>query len=88
MSFPIGRTVATPGAISAMVKGGFSLLSLLDRHLLHDWGDVDEHDQQVNDRAVEDGTRIFSVYKKNGRTIWVITEGDRSVTTLLLPEEY
>jgi hypothetical protein len=63
---------------------------LLRRHQSADWGDVDEHDSEVNFRAVEHGMRILSVYRvgDSREVIWVITEADRSVTTILLPEEY
>ncbi|AMU85990.1 hypothetical protein [Dehalococcoides mccartyi] len=66
----------------------------LNRHVKGDWGDVDEDDKQTNDQALKQGTRLLSVYNddrfpKNGvATIWIITEGDRSVTTILFPDEY
>jgi hypothetical protein len=54
-----------------------------------DWGEFDAHDRQSNDRAVQDGTRILSAYQlSDGTRLWIITEADRSTTTLLLPEEY
>jgi hypothetical protein len=60
---------------------------LLKRHVTGDWGDVCEEDEGLNDEAIDDGTRILSVYKINGElTIWVITEADRSSMCLLLPE--
>ena len=61
----------------------------VSRHLFGDWGDVDTHDGSVNDRAVVNGDRVVSAYTTtNGIKIWVITEWDRSVTTLLRPEDY
>jgi hypothetical protein len=61
----------------------------LKRHLAGDWGDVCDDDRVVNELALQNGERLFSVYKKEGLpTIWIITEWDRSVTTALFPEEY
>lgn len=61
----------------------------LTRHQSGDWGDVDEHDRYVNEQALETGSRIMSVYQSiEGKRFYVITEWDRSVTTLLLPEDY
>ena len=85
----LGQVVATPGALDAMEKSGETPLVFLSRHASGDWGDVDAEDKQANDRAVEDGERLLSAYKtKLGTKLWVITEWDRSVTTLLLPDEY
>ena len=65
------------------------LLAALKRHLSGDWGDVSEDDKQSNDEAVKDGDRILSAYHAPDRTkFWIITESDRSMTTLLLPDEY
>ncbi len=87
--FAIGRTVATPGAMAAMEEAGVNPAELLKRHVTGDWGDVCEEDEGINDEAIDDGTRILSVYKVNDElTIWVITEADRPSTCLLLPEEY
>ncbi len=87
--FAIGKTVATPGAMAAMEEAGVNPGELLTRHVTGDWGDVCEEDGGLNDEAIDDGTRILSVYKINDElTIWVITEADRSSTCLLLPEEY
>jgi len=61
----------------------------LQRHLAGDWGDVCDEDRVANELALQNGERLFSVYKKEGLpTIWLITEWDRSVTTVLFPEEY
>lgn len=80
--FSLGKTGITPGAQELLIK------SLLARHVTGDWGELTEHDKQANDDAVKDGTRIFSAYIVGSEKIWVITEADRSVTTLLLPGEY
>jgi len=61
----------------------------LKRHLAGDWGDVCDEDRVANELALQNGERLFSVYKKEGLpTIWIITEWDRSITTALFPEEY
>lgn len=90
MRFPIGRTVVTPGALEAL--GGMQLAALpyLQRHVRGDWGDINESDAEANEQALETGqSRIFSVYPlKNGERLWIITEWDRSVTTLLLASDY
>jgi len=85
--FPLGRIVATPGALDAMDVLGMA--AALKAHQSGEWGDVDTEDAVSNDAAVHDGTRIFSVYRTaRGEKFWIITEWDRSVTTVLLPEEY
>lgn len=89
--FHPGRIVATPGAIQAL--GDESALAnaaaLLDRHMAGDWGAICQEDSDSNTLALARGGRIMSVYDgPDGATIWIITEADRSVTTLLLPEEY
>ena len=71
-----------------MEDAGVNPAELLKRHVTGDWGDVCEEDEGLNDEAIDDGTRILSVYKINSElTIWVSTEADRSSTCLLLPEE-
>ena len=87
--FPLGHTLATPGALGIMQGLGLSPDALLGRHQRGDWGDLDEEDKQRNDSALVDGSRIFSAYQiAEGARFWVITEADRSATTILLPEEY
>jgi hypothetical protein len=86
--FKLGRLVATPGALVAMEECGVDATTLLARHAANDWGDVDAHDKRANDRAIFDETRILSAYDVGGARFWIITEADRSVTTILLPEEY
>ena len=63
-------------------------LALLTRHATGDWGKLDDHDQEVNRRAVKDGDRVFSEYMVGDLKLWIITEADRSVTTILLPADY
>jgi len=87
--FPLGRVVATPGALSAFEKAEQLPAAFLDRHVHGDWGDVPEEDKQENERSVEQGLRILSAYTTSaGDKIWILTEADRSATTLMLPEEY
>ena len=87
--FPPGQIVATPGALDALRGSGPALAVLLARHLSGQWGDLDAHDQQANDAALRDGSRLLSAYTlDDGTRIWVITEADRSSTCVLLPSEY
>jgi hypothetical protein len=87
--FPLGQIVATPGALEALARSGQSPTDFLDRHVAGDWGEVDEHDRQANEDALVDGDRLLSAYQTClDDRLWVITEWDRSVTTLLLPEDY
>ncbi|MFX1802078.1 hypothetical protein PWR66_00110 [Paraburkholderia sp. A1RO-5] len=88
--FHLGRTVATPGALDAMQRAGVLPLTLLVRHQCGDWGELDAEDRAANDRAVSEGTRILSAYQvgPNREKIWVVTEWDRSATTILCPNEY
>lgn len=87
--FPLGRLVATPAALTALVVAKVSPWALLARHAHADWGDLDEHDRAANDLALTAGTRLLSAYRLPDRTtVWVITEADRSATTLLLPDDY
>jgi len=87
--FQLGQTVLTPGAQDALEKNGQSAREFLLRHARGDWGEVSEEDAIENDRAMVNGTRLLSAYSLiDGTKLWVITEGDGSVTTLLLPEEY
>ena len=87
--FALGRILATPGAINAMREAGESPLRLLRRHVHGDWGDLHEDDQRANELAIRRGMRILSAYVlSTDERVWVITEADRSSTTILLPEEY
>jgi len=86
--FSLGRTVATPGAIAALQSINIPKSLLLVRHHAGDWGDLSDADKAANDDAVVNNDQIFSAYQFNDIRIWVITEADRSSTTILLPEEY
>lgn len=87
--FQLGQTVLTPGAQDALEKNGQSAREFLLRHGTGDWGELSEEDAIENNLALVNGTRLLSVYSLlDGIKLWVITEPDRSVTTLLLPKEY
>jgi hypothetical protein len=89
--FPLGQVVTTPGVLELIEKQGAALgilVPLLSRHQLGDWGDLDDEDKAENDLSVEKGFRILSAYHIHGEKVWIITEADRSVTTVLLPSEY
>ena len=81
--------MATTGAILFCEENNIALLGVVRRHLSGDWGDMSDSDKKQNDDAVRTGeTRIFSAYEFTAGRLWVITEWDRSVTTILLPSEY
>jgi len=85
---PLGRVVITQGAHAALEASPTGAAYMLNRHVTGDWGDVDSEDWTANDRALADGNRLLSVYHIEGAKFYVITEWDRSATTILLPEEY
>jgi hypothetical protein len=92
--FPLGQIVATPGAIAVMEAldpdGDHSRYAarLLARHHSGDWGELEQQDQEQNQIALVNRGRIFSMYGTNGDKLYVITEADRSSTTILTPNEY
>ncbi len=101
--FAVGQLAATPGALALLEHHGISVAALVNRHIHGSWGDICADDAEQNEAAIELGNRVMSVYrlvdaqrlaatpfaKRNDLpTVWVITEADRSVTTLLLPSEY
>ncbi len=89
MTFPLGRVLATPGALDALGDSGETTDMLLTRHAHEDWGDVDGYDWKANDEALVRGLRLLSAYTlRSGVKVWLITEADHSATTLLLPNEY
>jgi hypothetical protein len=84
----LGSVFVTPGARSRLNMNDI-LIALLTRHMAGDWGDVDADDWKENDHSVKNGYRILSSYvDRNVEKFWIITEADRSATTILLPEEY
>jgi hypothetical protein len=87
--FALGTVVATPGALACLERWQTGVWPLLARHQTGDWGELSQEDMRENERAVATGLRVLSSYPLgNDERIWIITEADRSVTTLLLPEEY
>jgi hypothetical protein len=87
--FPLGRVVATPGALRVLEEANQNAFEFLAKHQAGDWGELCEEDIRENEFSVLNGFRILSAYRtRNDVRIWVITEADRSATTLLLPEEY
>jgi hypothetical protein len=86
--FPLGQVVATPGALELLDQAAVNAAELLQRHVSGDWGIVPEDDAELNQSSVSDGNRILSSYPVGDDRIWIITEADRSSTTLLLPSEY
>lgn len=87
VKFGLGRVVCTPGALE-LAGDPAAFLPRLARHARGDWGLVDGEDRRANDEALVHGLRVLSAYVLGGRRVWVITEADRSVTTVLLPGEY
>lgn len=86
--FPLGHLVATPGALELLDQAAVNASDLLQRHQHGDWGNVPPEDAEENELSVINGFRILSSYPVGDGRIWIITEADRSSTTLLLPEEY
>jgi hypothetical protein len=87
--FEPGQIVSTPGALAALAESAQHPGDFLSRHLNGDWGDLCEEDKQTNQEALAEDLRLLSAYRTTaGSKLWIITEADRSVTTLLLPEEY
>lgn len=86
--FPMGQIVATPAVADHFAAHGVSPMDYLRRHAHGDWGDVPPEDAAANQASIERGTRILSSYTVASEPVLVITEADRSYTTLLLPSEY
>jgi len=92
MRFNPGQLVMTRGVndlVADSAKFAKHVHLSLRRHLAGDWGEVCDEDRTANESALKEGDRLFSVYKKEGvPTIWIITDWDRSATTVLFPDEY
>lgn len=89
----IGQVVITPGALESFEQANEHPTQYLKRHIQLDWGEVDEEDKSANDSALQTGSRLLSAYRlSTGTKIWIITEatveGQRPLTTILLPDEY
>jgi hypothetical protein len=89
--FQLGQTCCTPGVLELMELpqlAAVELLPILNRHASGDWGEVCDEDKASNDRALKHGSRLLSAYTFRDTKVWIITEADRSITTVLLPSEY
>ena len=87
--FPLGQIVATPGALAALERAKQTATCFLARHATGDWGELEPTDIAENEYSMAHGFRLLSSYQTGaGEKLWIITEADRSVTTLLLPDEY
>jgi hypothetical protein len=88
--FSLGQVVATPGALTLLAGAPTNPAELLARHQGGDWGEVPPEDSRENELSVLQGFRIVSSYQvgAEGKSLWIITEADRSSTCILLPEEY
>ena len=87
--FALGQVLATPGALELLETHQLTALPFVLRHVSGDWGDICAEDRQSNADALQYGYRLMSVYElSKTERLWIITEADRSSTTLLLPEEY
>ena len=85
--FRLGKIVSTPNALAQLSQD--DILAGIQRHQAGDWGEMDEHDRQENESSLQNGFRLLSVYRSAaGVKFWLITEADRSVTTILMPEDY
>ena len=89
MLFEPGRVMATPGALAALERANQEPREFLDRHVAGDWGEVPQEDKVENEVSILNGYRVLSAYRtKLGERLWILTEADRTSTTILLPEEY
>lgn len=85
----MGTLLITPGAMEALKKNATEPVEFIRRHASGDWGELDAEDVRENKFSLEHGLRLLSAYRlPDGQKLWIITEADRSCTTLLLPEEY
>jgi len=87
--FDLGELAITPNALASIIAAGKLPDLFIARHTAGDWSEMAEEDQSNNRNAIKRGSRIFSSYQVSpGVRVWVVTEADRSVTTILLPLEY
>ena len=87
--FALGQTFITPGAEEAIQIAGQTEIEFLRRHMSCDWSELSEDDIQENELSLKEGFRLLSAYQTGkGQKLWIITEADRSATTILLPSEY
>lgn len=86
--FKLGQIVMTRGALDFCAANNVNAFALFARHARGDWGELVDEDKEANELALQQGTRLLSCYREAGEKLYVITEWDRSVTTLLLADEY
>jgi hypothetical protein len=99
--FHPGKLLITPVALAALRENGVPVIRIMLRHIAGDWGTVSDNDRQQNDLSIAAGLRLLSIYRlpddkrllssyavPSGRKVWIVTEADRSTTTILLPDEY
>jgi hypothetical protein len=87
--FALGQTYITPGAEEALMIAGQTGIEFLRRHMSNDWGELSDEDASENELSLKEGFRLLSAYRTaKGQKLWIITEADRSATTILLPSEY
>lgn len=87
--FALGQTYLTPGAEEALMIAGQTGIEFLRRHISNDWGEVSDEDARENELSLKEGFRLLSAYRTaKGQKLWIITEADRSATTILTPDEY
>ena len=86
--FQLGQLVATPAALEFLATVPCGVLPLVARHVRGDFGDLCDEDRESNRQAIQYGSRVLSSYELKGGKVWIITEADRSVTTVLLPSDY
>jgi hypothetical protein len=85
---PLGRVMATPAALKLLTEARAHPFEYLARHARGDWGELCAFDRRQNEIALREGYRVLSCYPVGEERVWIITEADRSITTILLPEEY
>ena len=87
--FALGQTYITPGAEEALMIAGQTGIEFLRRHMSNDWGELSDEDERENELSLKEGFRLLSAYRTaKGQKLWIISEADRSATTILLPDEY
>lgn len=88
MRFELGEVVITRGCLASCEKHGVNALTLVRRHHKRDWGDLSFADKQANTVALVHGHRLVSAYETAAGKVYIITEADRSLTTIMLASEY
>ena len=86
--FTLGQVVATPAVLDHFAEHDIDMRTCIARHVTGDFGNLDDSDKAANRKAIQFGSRVFSAYDIAGRRVWIITEADRSATTLLFSSEY